>query len=109
MASLKSLQGLISQPSQVEQPVKVKEPEVISEDDEETFYLYPFKTKREAAIDLKEWFDNTEIPDIISIKCTRLKKEIVKDWFELVKKYWNDETYVYNRLADLKTIREFIK
>lgn len=116
--NLKSMQALLDQPPPVDAPKMevvhvakevVREPVSASvSDDVEYFYLYPYKSKFEAAKDLKEFYDKINLPDTIGFKCSKIKKDFITKSFELVKKYWKDETYVFNRLADLKTLKEYL-
>ena len=85
MASIKNLQELLNQPLPVEAPrleVVLPEPDVAPEviiEEEESFYLYPYKTKSEAAKALNEFYESVQLPDIITFKCSKIKK----DWIEI--------------------------
>lgn len=109
--SLKNLQAYLTAPPPVkktEEKVQEKEVVKIEEVEEDKYFLYPYKTKFEAAKEIKGWFDSVSLPEIILIKCAKLKKEYIKATFDLIKKYWNDTAYVRDRLSDLITIKNFL-
>ncbi|WP_018629234.1 hypothetical protein [Niabella aurantiaca] len=116
MSSLKSLQLLLINDPEVlvdkptPKPVTMldlnEEHPLVEESD--VYYLYPWRNKTEAAKGLKEWFDSVLIPEVITIKCTHIKKEVISVWFDMIRKYWRDDRYVRDRLFDLKTIKDYL-
>ncbi|MBO9592764.1 MAG: hypothetical protein J7599_07620 [Niabella sp.] len=113
MSSLKKLQRLMDEAPVIIDPVpvvKIDSDLVIAAPTEEQYYIYPYKSKFEAAKDLKEQYDKIDIPASINLRTTLIKdfKGYVLSVFIIIKKYWRDEQYVRDRISDLITIKNYL-